>query len=52
MYYAKVEAKNEKCTLAIKDTIPIEIIEEEYQYMVVQPLNNAISGWFNSYVCI
>lgn len=53
MYQTKV-IPDEKgmCQLEIIGAININQIQEAYRKMVSKPLNNATSGWVNSYTCI
>ena len=47
--------KNEttgNCELKIDKELPKELILKTYEEMASIPLDNAISGWHNSYTCI
>ena len=52
LYEATLIEKDGKCDLSITDTIQIEEVESAFEEMVSVPLENAISGWYNSYACI
>lgn len=47
-----IETENGKCALGELNELPSEFILSSFESLVKQPLNNAISGWYNSYVCI
>jgi branched-chain amino acid transport system substrate-binding protein len=52
LYEATLLNNDGKCELAITGTIEPEPVEAAYEAMIAAPLENAISGWYNSYTCI
>jgi len=52
MYEATLLDKDGNCELSITGTIQMEEIESSFDEMISTPLENAISGWYNSYACI
>lgn len=53
MYQSVIKPDNtEHCALKIIRELPTELILDTYENMVNTPLENAISGWHNSYTCI
>jgi branched-chain amino acid transport system substrate-binding protein len=52
LYEATLLEKDGKCELSVTGTISVEEIESAYEEMIAVPLENSISGWYNSYTCL
>lgn len=53
MYDAHVEKNaSGNCTLVIDGTISADETAAAFEELVLQPVENAVSGWHNSYTCI